>query len=197
MGGSCRAFRPLVSGTPIHLFFSGDAASPGDLPGLFRHPRRRRTWTLQCRQCPGAGVHMRPQAGRPPGWREAPGYRLYRACRRSARTGPIMPAYDLSAPWHSTHDVTLFKNFAIRGAQRLQFRAGFFNIFNTAYANTNFGSTDVDLALETVCNQPRGPCAERRRRLRRRGLRSEPAGFRIRRTHSTTSARSTSSAATG
>ena len=30
------------------------------------------------------------------------------------------------------HDITLFKNFAIKGDQKLQFRVGVFNIFNMA-----------------------------------------------------------------
>ena len=50
------------------------------------------------------------------------------------------------------HDLTLFKNFAVHGDQKLQFRAGFFNIFNMAYATPGFGS-DIDLGLETTCNR--------------------------------------------
>ena len=38
------------------------------------------------------------------------------------------------------------------GHYGLQFRAGFFDIFNTAYVNTTIGSPDVDFALDTVCN---------------------------------------------
>ena len=49
--------------------------------------------------------------------------------------------------------MTLFKNFAIHGDQKLQLRAGFFNIFNTAYTITGVGLTDVDLTLETTCNR--------------------------------------------
>ena len=50
------------------------------------------------------------------------------------------------------HDVTLFKNFRIGGERNLQFRAGFFNIFNAAYATTGI-TNDVDLLLETSCNR--------------------------------------------
>lgn len=39
-----------------------------------------------------------------------------------------------------------------RGEQKLQFRAGFFNVFNTASATTEFGN-DIDFALETTCNR--------------------------------------------
>ena len=48
------------------------------------------------------------------------------------------------------HDLTLFKNFEIRGDQKLQFRVGFFNLFNQAFANTVIGA-DINLTLETVC----------------------------------------------
>ena len=48
------------------------------------------------------------------------------------------------------HDLTIFKNFQIRGEQKIQFRAGFFNLFNQAFANTNIGN-DINLTLETVC----------------------------------------------
>ena len=41
----------------------------------------------------------------------------------------------------SNHDLTLFKNFAITGDQKLQFRVGFFNLFNQAFANTHVGGT--------------------------------------------------------
>ena len=67
--------------------------------------------------------------------------------------GTPLPPYDLRAPWRTTHDLTVFKNVPLRGPQRLQFRAGFFNIFNTAFARTAPGSTDVDLRLETTCNR--------------------------------------------
>jgi hypothetical protein len=64
----------------------------------------------------------------------------------------LIPPYDLRTPWHMNHDLTLFKNFSVHGDQKLQFRAGFFNIFNMARATTEFGS-DIDLALETTCNR--------------------------------------------
>jgi len=35
-----------------------------------------------------------------------------------------------------SHDLTVFKNFVLRGAQKRQFRAGFFNTFNAAYATS-------------------------------------------------------------
>jgi len=65
--------------------------------------------------------------------------------------GPLVPQYDIRTPTRMNHDLTIFKNFAIRGDQKIQFRTGFFNVFNMAYANTNIGG-DINLTLDTVCN---------------------------------------------
>ena len=62
-----------------------------------------------------------------------------------------MPQYNIRTPTRMNHDLTLFKNFAIKGDQKIQFRVGFFNIFNQAFANTNIGN-DINLTLDTVCN---------------------------------------------
>jgi hypothetical protein len=63
-------------------------------------------------------------------------------------TGPFRSPYDLRSPWRSYHDLTVFKNFSTGGDTRLQFRAGFFNLFNQAYP----WQSDIDLNLETACN---------------------------------------------
>ena len=65
--------------------------------------------------------------------------------------GQVIPPYDLRTPTRINHDITLFKNFAIRGDQKLQFRLGVFNVFNQAFATTAIAA-DIDLALETTCN---------------------------------------------
>jgi type 1 fimbria pilin len=61
--------------------------------------------------------------------------------------GEPLPPYNIRRPHRQDHDLTVFKNFALRGSQKLQLRFGFFNIFNTAYAN------DIDTRLDTDCNQ--------------------------------------------
>jgi hypothetical protein len=66
--------------------------------------------------------------------------------------GDLVPPYNIRTPTRMNHDLTLFKNFAIRGDQKIQFRAGFFNIFNQAFANTSIGS-DINLTLDTVCRK--------------------------------------------
>ena len=55
--------------------------------------------------------------------------------------GDLVPPYNIRTPTRTNHDLTLFKNFEIRGDQKLQFRVGFFNIFNQAFANTIVGGT--------------------------------------------------------
>jgi len=62
-----------------------------------------------------------------------------------------VPKYNIRTPTRVNHDLTLFKNFTIKGDQKIQFRAGFFNLFNQAFANTNIGN-DIYLTLNTVCN---------------------------------------------
>jgi hypothetical protein len=64
--------------------------------------------------------------------------------------GDLIPPYDIRTPTRMNHDLTLFKNFQLRGEQRLQFRVGFFNMFNQAFANAA-SAADVNLTLNTVC----------------------------------------------
>jgi hypothetical protein len=64
--------------------------------------------------------------------------------------GDLIPPYNIRTPTRFNHDLTLFKNFEIRGDQKIQFRIGFFNIFNQAFANT-FNVNDINLALDTRC----------------------------------------------
>ncbi|MGI8672989.1 MAG: carboxypeptidase regulatory-like domain-containing protein [Luteitalea sp.] len=66
--------------------------------------------------------------------------------------GEFTPSYNLRYPTRMTHDLTIFKDFRLGGDQRLQFRAGFFNLFNMAYVGTrpDLGN-DFDLTLETRC----------------------------------------------
>jgi hypothetical protein len=66
------------------------------------------------------------------------------------KNGDLVPPYNIRTPTRTNHDLTLFKNFGIRGDQKLQFRMGFFNIFNQAFANTIIGG-DINLTLDTTC----------------------------------------------
>jgi Carboxypeptidase regulatory-like domain/TonB-dependent Receptor Plug Domain len=66
--------------------------------------------------------------------------------------GDVLPPFDIRTPGRMNHDITLFKNFAIKGDQKLQVRVGVFNIFNMAAASTAVDRNDINLNLESVCN---------------------------------------------
>jgi hypothetical protein len=65
------------------------------------------------------------------------------------QSGPTIAPYYLRGPNRWNHDVTFFKNFKITESQKIQFRTGFFNMFNQAYARPYQG--DFDLTLDTRC----------------------------------------------
>jgi len=67
-------------------------------------------------------------------------------------SGPYQPPY-FRAPNRWNHDVSFFKNFKISETKKLQFRTGFFNIFNQAYPrfNGDNNQSDIDLVLDTTC----------------------------------------------
>lgn len=71
------------------------------------------------------------------------------------QTGPTVPPFYLRSPHRWNHDVSFFKNFKISETKKLQFRAGFFNIFNLAYPQW-FGidnaDNDIDTRLIVRCN---------------------------------------------
>jgi hypothetical protein len=66
--------------------------------------------------------------------------------------GQVIAPYNLRTPSRSNTDLTLFKNFPIHGEQKLQFRVGFFDLFNTAYTTFSVSQNDVNLTLNAVCN---------------------------------------------
>ena len=72
------------------------------------------------------------------------------------QTGALSPPFYLRLPNRSNFDVSFFKNFKISESKSLQFRTGFFNIFNQAYPTridiTNSNNSDINLTLNTVCN---------------------------------------------
>jgi len=58
-------------------------------------------------------------------------------------SGPYQSPFYLRSPATNNFDVTFFKNFKITETKRLQFRAGFFNIFNEAFANPDTTPSDL------------------------------------------------------
>src|SRR5262249_23929526 len=67
------------------------------------------------------------------------------------QNGPYQSPFYIRSPTTSNFDVTFFKNFNITESKKLQFRTGFFNIFNQAFANPDLG--DINLTLSTTCNR--------------------------------------------
>jgi hypothetical protein len=67
--------------------------------------------------------------------------------------GDVLPPFSIRTPGRMNHDITLFKNFAIRGEQKLQFRIGVFNLFNMAAASRAVDRNDINLNLNTECNR--------------------------------------------
>ena len=146
----------LASGVPVFLGFGGQAGQRRRIAGDLRHaghhrqpgPRRRRPRRVL------AGLHVRPAPRRQQGRREAVRHQLHRHSGASGTNGDLVPPYNLRMPTRINHDLTVFKNFAITGEQKIQFRVGFFNLFNQAWVTTN-SAADIDLVLNTTCNVSR------------------------------------------
>ncbi|MDX2041077.1 MAG: carboxypeptidase regulatory-like domain-containing protein [Acidobacteriota bacterium] len=72
-------------------------------------------------------------------------------------TGPTISPFYFRTPNRQNWDISVFKNFKIKESKNLQFRAGFFNVFNQAFAknidNQNASNSDIYLTLETVCRR--------------------------------------------
>jgi Carboxypeptidase regulatory-like domain/TonB-dependent Receptor Plug Domain len=70
-------------------------------------------------------------------------------------SGPTISPFYFRSPNTMNWDISLFKNFKIKESKTLQFRAGFFNIFNQAFpttlSNNNAGSSDIHLTLNAAC----------------------------------------------
>ncbi len=142
----------LASGVPIFLGFSGQAGGDGITQALFGTP------DIIGNPGPGGG----DRGGLVP---------IYSCDPRTGNTGigekvldigcikipafgengSLVPEYNLRMPTRINHDLTLFKNFQLPSEQKLQFRVGFFNLFNQAWATTQ-SAADVDLVLEATCN---------------------------------------------
>jgi hypothetical protein len=72
-------------------------------------------------------------------------------------TGPSQPPFYIRTPSRSNFDVSFFKNFVISESKKIQFRTGFFNLFNQAYPTRlnvdGPGTSDIHLTLATTCNR--------------------------------------------
>jgi hypothetical protein len=69
------------------------------------------------------------------------------------QSGPYVSPFYLRSPNRSNTDFSVFKNFPIGESARVQFRAGFFNMFNQAYPIVSgAGGADFNTYLNTDCN---------------------------------------------
>ena len=65
--------------------------------------------------------------------------------------GPSQSPFYIRAPTTNNWDVTFFKNFNISETKKFQFRTGFFNVFNEAFANPDAGDMG-NLTINTLNN---------------------------------------------
>jgi hypothetical protein len=140
------------SGQPYRPFFEGDIG--GD--------QAERAW-YGTQDFQGGGINSTPGgiaptyscnpnlgAGNP-----APGEKVWDvSCigiPAFGQTGPNYPPNTIRTPARMFHDLTVFKDFPLGGARRLQVRLGAFNLFNQAYPDM-INSQDIDFHLNTSCN---------------------------------------------
>jgi hypothetical protein len=73
--------------------------------------------------------------------------------------GPSQSPFYMRSPTTNNFDVTFFKNFNINETKKIQFRAGFFNIFNEAFADPDQGDFgNLQLNTLNAINPATGTC---------------------------------------
>jgi hypothetical protein len=142
----------VASGTPIRLKFSGDLAQEGLAVAAFG------TNAFQTDQnSVGAIAPIFIRDPRLDG--KNAGERILDldaiAIPAFGSSGPTISPFYFRSPNTMNWDISLFKNFKIKETKNLQFRAGFFNIFNQAFPrdlnNNMAGSSDIHLTLNATC----------------------------------------------
>ena len=139
----------MASGIPMRLSFCGRGGVGRHVGRLFRHRRRRRAEQWR-RQRSGAHLHVRSAARRQRRRREDPRHQLHR------RPGVRQERRSRAAVQHPHADTDQPRPDAVQelrdqGDQKLQFRVGFFNLFNQAFATTAVDGGDINLMLDTTC----------------------------------------------
>ena len=138
------------SGLPFHVTFSGD---------IMREDVQRAWWGTDGHAPPiynggNAGAITPVFLGNPQLGNTGLGEKILDidkiAIPALGQSGPFQSPYYLRTPSRWNFDLSVFKNFAMGGAKRLQLRIGFFNLFNQAAPLFFFG--DIDLNLDTRCN---------------------------------------------
>jgi hypothetical protein len=139
----------FASGYPIRLRFSGDINSGGISTAWFGTP--------DLASGAGFGAIMPLYVADPrTNAKKKNGNKIFNigafGIPKFGESGPTQPPYDLRSPWRWNHDLTIFKNFRVNDTQKVQFRVGFFNLFNQAFASQGDAArNDIDLTLDTRC----------------------------------------------
>jgi hypothetical protein len=146
------------SGTPIRLRFSGDIASGNEALAWYGSDAFNGT-----NAGASIGAITPIYLGNPAtGGSTGVGSKLFDLSKlvipSFPNTGPSQPPFYIRTPSRSNFDVSFFKNFNFSESKKLQFRAGFFNVFNQAYPTQisttgGLGASDIYLTLNTVCKQ--------------------------------------------
>jgi len=138
----------LASGIPIRLSFTGDAGSAGIAAAYFG------TADVVGPSLSGGNALAPVYTCDPRTGNTSVGEKMLDinciSVPEFGSNGELIPPNNVRTPTRYNQDLTLFKNFSTVGDQKLQFRIGFFNLFNQAFANTNITS-DINLSLDTRC----------------------------------------------
>jgi len=138
----------MASGTPIRLTFTGDAGSGSIAAAYFG------TADVVGPSNSGGNALAPVYSCDPRTGAQGVGEKILNLdCIKVpefGKNGDLLPPYNIRTPTRFNHDLTLFKNFQLRGEQKVQFRVGFFNLFNQAFANVTSGA-DINLNIDTRC----------------------------------------------
>jgi hypothetical protein len=140
----------LASGVPIVPAFSGDAASAAIATSYFGTADVVGPSNAQGNTALAAVYSCDPRLGN-----TGVGEKILDVncigVPEFGKNGTLIPPYNIRTPTRMNHDLSIFKNFQIHGDQKIQFRTGFFNLFNQAFASTSTNA-DIYMTLDTACN---------------------------------------------
>ena len=142
------------SGTPLRLRFSGDITSSGLAIASFGTNAFPNDGN-------GAGSIAPIYSANPVVGGKKAGESVFNLANIKipafGQTGSLVPPFYFRTPRTSNWDVSFFKNFKISEKKTLQFRTGFFNVFNQAFPKRvdtgNNNNSDIYLTLETKCTR--------------------------------------------